>query len=70
MLEVRLRLKKSRESRGKKRKDKIIREYVKVVDRWPNRCVLCSRKFKEYYVKIMLEATSDVSYGLHYQIFV
>ena len=40
-----MRLKKSRKSRSKKKRDKIIGEYVKVVDRGPNRCVLCGRKF-------------------------
>ena len=47
-------MKKSRKSRGKKRRDKIIGEYVKVVDRGPNRCVLCGGRFKDNDVKIMV----------------
>jgi hypothetical protein len=45
----------SRKSRGtKKRKEKVIGEYVEVVDRGPDRCVLCGRKFKDKDVKIMV----------------
>ena len=47
-------MKKSRKSRSKKKRDKIIGEYVKVVDRGPNRCVLCGRKFYDNDVKIMV----------------
>ena len=45
----------SKKSRGtKKRKEKVIGEYVEVVDRGPDRCVLCGRKFKDKDVKIMV----------------
>jgi ferredoxin len=45
----------SRKSRGtKKRKEKVIGEYIEVVDRGPDRCVLCGRKFKDKDVKIMV----------------
>jgi len=45
----------SRKSRGtKKRKEKVIGEYIEVVDRGPNRCVLCGRRFKDKDVKIMV----------------
>jgi ferredoxin len=49
-------LKKSRKSRGikKKSKEKVIGEYVEVVDRGPDRCVLCGRRFKDKDVKIMV----------------
>ena len=47
-------MKKSRKSRSKKKRDKIIGEHVKIVDRGPNRCVLCGRKFKDNDVKIMV----------------
>jgi len=45
----------SRKSRGtKKRKEKVIGEYIEVVDRGPDRCVLCGRRFKDKDVKIMV----------------
>ena len=46
----------SRKNKGakKKRKEKVIGEYVEVVDRGPDRCVLCGRKFKGKDVKIMV----------------
>jgi ferredoxin len=52
-------LKKSRRSRKsrerkKKGEEKVIGEYVEVVDRGPNRCVLCGRRFKDKDVKIMV----------------
>jgi ferredoxin len=49
-------LKKPRKSieRKKKGKEKVIGEYVEVVDRGPNRCVLCGRRFKDKDVKIMV----------------
>ena len=50
-------MKKSRKSRKKKdggRRGKITGEYVKVVDRGPNKCVLCGRKFKSDDVKVMI----------------
>jgi ferredoxin len=49
-------LKKPRKSieRKKKGKEKVIGEYVEVVDRGPDRCVLCGRRFKDKDVKIMV----------------
>jgi ferredoxin len=49
-------LKKPRKSieRKKKGEEKVIGEYVEVVDRGPDRCVLCGRKFKDKDVKIMV----------------
>jgi hypothetical protein len=52
-------LKKPRRSRKskrtkKKREEKVIGEYVEVVDRGPDRCVLCGRKFKDEDVKVMV----------------
>ncbi|MCL7384527.1 MAG: hypothetical protein LZ173_05675 [Thaumarchaeota archaeon] len=46
----------SRKSRERKKKgeEKVIGEYVEVVDRGPNRCVLCGRRFKDKDVKIMV----------------
>jgi len=51
-------LKKSRKSRSKKKdgrgRGKITGEYVKIVDRGPDRCVLCGRRFKSDDVKVMI----------------
>jgi ferredoxin len=49
-------LKKPRKSieRKKKGEEKAIGEYVEVVDRGPDRCVLCGRRFKDKDVKIMV----------------
>ena len=45
--------KKSKETK-KRRKEEIIGEYVKVVDKSPNRCALFGGRFKSNDVKVMI----------------
>ena len=44
----------SKKKKSRKSRSKSIGEYVKVVDRGPNKCVLCGRRFKRNDVKVMI----------------